>query len=61
MLSNRIQATARMPPSSLVKVLKSDWCCGGGGVRSVFLELADRLATRRIENSLRIRSQRTGY
>nr|MDO8079263.1 fumarate reductase (CoM/CoB) subunit TfrB [Candidatus Freyarchaeota archaeon] len=40
----------KIPDIELVKVPKSGWCCGGGGgVRSAFPELADRLATRRIE------------
>jgi fumarate reductase (CoM/CoB) subunit B len=40
----------KIPGVELVRVPKSGWCCGGGGgVRSAFPELADRLAARRIE------------
>ena len=40
----------KIPGIELVRVPKSGWCCGGGGgVRSAFPELSDRLASRRIE------------
>lgn len=45
-----LKLMAKIPGVELAKVPRSGYCCGGGGgVRSAFPELADKLALRRIE------------